>query len=179
MSPYVHLILRPMSTLLMRQLSQSLICSQLRLIQNNRSHSQNIQFSGDKVLKVKDGTGSAMLSMAYAGAAFAIKVIQALAGCSYSYGHLCYTISLPICPAAIIRTPTSVPCGGSSNGSAMLYLLGTRMALLAQLQRCACLESNTALQSVESAQELGLGSQVLSPNIQDDCGSTPSGTSCA
>jgi len=88
-SPNVHLILRPMSTLLMRQLSQRLTCSLLRLIQNNRSHSRNIQFGGDKVLKVKDGTASAMLSMAYAGAEFAAKVIQALVGCSYSYGHLC------------------------------------------------------------------------------------------
>jgi len=72
----------------MRQLSQRLICSPLRLIQDNRSHSRNIQFGGDKVLKVKDGTGSAMLSMAYAGAEFATKVIQALAGCSYSYAYL-------------------------------------------------------------------------------------------
>lgn len=36
-----------------------------------------IQFGGDEVVKAKDGAGSATLSMAYAGARFAINVIDA------------------------------------------------------------------------------------------------------
>jgi malate dehydrogenase len=51
-----------------------------------------IQFGGDEVVKAKDGTGSATLSMAYAGAEFATKVIRALAGekgiVAPSYVHL-------------------------------------------------------------------------------------------
>jgi malate dehydrogenase len=51
-----------------------------------------IQFGGDEVVKAKDGTGSATLSMAYAGAEFTIKVIKALAGekglVAPSYVHL-------------------------------------------------------------------------------------------
>jgi len=39
-----------------------------------------IQFGGDEVVKAKDGAGSATLSMAYAGAEFAGKVIRALKG---------------------------------------------------------------------------------------------------
>jgi len=39
-----------------------------------------IQFGGDEVVKAKDGTGSATLSMAYAGAEFAFKVLRALGG---------------------------------------------------------------------------------------------------
>ncbi|THV03451.1 malate dehydrogenase [Dendrothele bispora CBS 962.96] len=39
-----------------------------------------IQFGGDEVVKAKDGTGSATLSMAYAGAEFADKVIKAFKG---------------------------------------------------------------------------------------------------
>jgi malate dehydrogenase len=39
-----------------------------------------IQFGGDEVVKAKDGAGSATLSMAYAGAEFAIKVIKAVSG---------------------------------------------------------------------------------------------------
>ncbi|KAH0834055.1 lactate/malate dehydrogenase [Lanmaoa asiatica] len=40
----------------------------------------HIQFGGDEVVKAKDGAGSATLSMAYAGAEFAGKVIRALNG---------------------------------------------------------------------------------------------------
>ncbi|KAH8986600.1 NAD-malate dehydrogenase [Lactarius akahatsu] len=51
-----------------------------------------IQFGGDEVVKAKDGAGSATLSMAYAGAEFAAKVIDALAGkkglVAPSYVHL-------------------------------------------------------------------------------------------
>ncbi|KAH9027861.1 NAD-malate dehydrogenase [Lactarius hengduanensis] len=51
-----------------------------------------IQFGGDEVVKAKDGAGSATLSMAYAGAEFAAKVIEALAGkkglVAPSYVHL-------------------------------------------------------------------------------------------
>ncbi|TFK71536.1 L-malate dehydrogenase [Pluteus cervinus] len=41
---------------------------------------KRIQFGGDEVVKAKDGTGSATLSMAYAGAEFATKIIRALKG---------------------------------------------------------------------------------------------------
>jgi len=39
-----------------------------------------IQFGGDEVVKAKDGAGSATLSMAYAGAEFAKKILRALKG---------------------------------------------------------------------------------------------------
>lgn len=39
-----------------------------------------IQYGGDEVVKAKDGAGSATLSMAYAGAEFAAKVIRAIKG---------------------------------------------------------------------------------------------------
>ena len=39
-----------------------------------------IQFGGDEVVKAKSGAGSATLSMAYAGAEFAAKVIRAVNG---------------------------------------------------------------------------------------------------
>ncbi|KII90055.1 hypothetical protein PLICRDRAFT_40233 [Plicaturopsis crispa FD-325 SS-3] len=41
---------------------------------------KRIQFGGDEVVKAKDGAGSATLSMAYAGAEFASKVLRALKG---------------------------------------------------------------------------------------------------
>ncbi|CAK5275398.1 unnamed protein product [Mycena citricolor] len=41
---------------------------------------KRIQFGGDEVVKAKDGAGSATLSMAYAGAEFASKVIRAVKG---------------------------------------------------------------------------------------------------
>ena len=41
---------------------------------------KRVQFGGDEVVEAKAGTGSATLSMAYAGAAFAEKVIRALKG---------------------------------------------------------------------------------------------------
>lgn len=41
---------------------------------------KRIQFGGDEVVKAKDGAGSATLSMAYAGAEFAVKIIKALKG---------------------------------------------------------------------------------------------------
>jgi malate dehydrogenase len=53
---------------------------------------KRIQFGGDEVVKAKDGTGSATLSMAYAGAEFANRVIKAINGekglVSPSYVHL-------------------------------------------------------------------------------------------
>jgi len=53
---------------------------------------KRVQFGGDEVVKAKEGTGSATLSMAYAGAEFATKVIKALAGekglIAPSYVHL-------------------------------------------------------------------------------------------
>jgi len=41
---------------------------------------KRIQFGGDEVVKAKDGAGSATLSMAYAGAEFASKIIRAITG---------------------------------------------------------------------------------------------------
>ncbi|KAH7100506.1 malate dehydrogenase [Auriculariales sp. MPI-PUGE-AT-0066] len=53
---------------------------------------KRIQFGGDEVVKAKDGTGSATLSMAYAGERFADLVIRAAAGekgiVAPSYVHL-------------------------------------------------------------------------------------------
>ncbi|KAI9509893.1 NAD-malate dehydrogenase [Russula earlei] len=53
---------------------------------------KRIQFGGDEVVKAKDGNGSATLSMAYAGAEFANKIIKALSGgeslIAPSYVHL-------------------------------------------------------------------------------------------
>ncbi|KAF9649525.1 NAD-malate dehydrogenase [Thelephora ganbajun] len=39
-----------------------------------------VQFGGDEVVKAKDGAGSATLSMAYAGAEFAAKILRAING---------------------------------------------------------------------------------------------------
>jgi malate dehydrogenase len=39
-----------------------------------------IQFGGDEVVKAKDGAGSATLSMAYAGARFALNILDAIVG---------------------------------------------------------------------------------------------------
>jgi len=51
-----------------------------------------VQFGGDEVVKAKDGAGSATLSMAYAGAEFAEKVLRAFKGekgiVAPSYVHL-------------------------------------------------------------------------------------------
>ncbi|CAG7851248.1 Malate dehydrogenase, cytoplasmic [Serendipita indica DSM 11827] len=41
---------------------------------------KRIQFGGDEVVKAKDGAGSATLSMAYAGAEFASKILNAVKG---------------------------------------------------------------------------------------------------
>lgn len=41
---------------------------------------KRIQFGGDEVVEAKGGAGSATLSMAYAGAEFATKIIKALKG---------------------------------------------------------------------------------------------------
>ena len=39
-----------------------------------------VQFGGDEVVKAKDGAGSATLSMAFAGAEFAAKILRAIKG---------------------------------------------------------------------------------------------------
>jgi len=41
---------------------------------------KRVQFGGDEVVKAKDGTGSATLSMAYAGFRFAEKILKAIKG---------------------------------------------------------------------------------------------------
>ena len=41
---------------------------------------KRVQFGGDEVVKAKDGGGSATLSMAYAGAEFAAKILRAIKG---------------------------------------------------------------------------------------------------
>jgi len=47
---------------------------------NHEALVKRIQFGGDEVVKAKDGAGSATLSMAYAGAEFASKILKALKG---------------------------------------------------------------------------------------------------
>ena len=52
-----------------------------------------IQFGGDEVVKAKDGAGSATLSMAYAGARFALNIVDAIVAgktgiVEYTYVHL-------------------------------------------------------------------------------------------
>ncbi|PAV15801.1 NAD-malate dehydrogenase [Pyrrhoderma noxium] len=53
---------------------------------------KRVQFGGDEVVKAKDGAGSATLSMAYAGAEFAFKLLRAIKGekgvIAPSYVHL-------------------------------------------------------------------------------------------
>ncbi|CBQ69333.1 probable MDH1-malate dehydrogenase precursor, mitochondrial [Sporisorium reilianum SRZ2] len=49
-----------------------------------------IQFGGDEVVKAKDGAGSATLSMAYAGARFAIAVLEAAAGKPLAHPEMGY-----------------------------------------------------------------------------------------
>jgi malate dehydrogenase len=48
--------------------------------ENHEALVKRIQFGGDEVVKAKDGAGSATLSMAYAGAEFASKVLKAIKG---------------------------------------------------------------------------------------------------
>ncbi|GAC95964.1 malate dehydrogenase, NAD-dependent [Pseudozyma hubeiensis SY62] len=49
-----------------------------------------IQFGGDEVVKAKDGAGSATLSMAYAGARFAIAVLEAASGKALAHPEMGY-----------------------------------------------------------------------------------------
>lgn len=60
--------------------------------ENLEELTKRIQYGGDEVVKAKDGAGSATLSMAYAGAEFASKVIKAIKGekdiVAPSYVHL-------------------------------------------------------------------------------------------
>ncbi|KAI3651841.1 hypothetical protein MP228_003144 [Amoeboaphelidium protococcarum] len=60
-------------------LSQTPVFSQLNEEQI-KALTNRIQFGGDEVVKAKDGAGSATLSMAYAGARFALAVVRALNG---------------------------------------------------------------------------------------------------
>lgn len=53
---------------------------------------KRIQFGGDEVVKAKDGTGSATLSMAQAGARFADSLLQAMAG-KKGIVEPCYVVS--------------------------------------------------------------------------------------
>ena len=46
-------------------------------LSSNAELINRVQFGGDEVVKAKDGTGSATLSMAYAGARFALTLLQA------------------------------------------------------------------------------------------------------
>lgn len=49
-----------------------------------------IQFGGDEVVKAKNGGGSATLSMAYAGARFAIAVLEAAKGKKQQFPEMGY-----------------------------------------------------------------------------------------
>jgi len=48
--------------------------------EEHKELTNRIQFGGDEVVKAKDGAGSATLSMAYAGASFTSRLLQALNG---------------------------------------------------------------------------------------------------
>jgi len=77
---------------------------------------KRIQFGGDEVVKAKDGAGSATLSMAYAGAEFANKVILALKG------------------QKGIAAPSYVPLAADpSGGAALTKELGTELEFFSSI----------------------------------------------
>lgn len=90
-----------------------------------------IQFGGDEVVKAKNGGGSATLSMAYAGARFALAVLDAAAGKSttveYSYIDLASDAAGAKAVQEVIGTETaffSVPVTLGSAGVEKIHPLG-------------------------------------------------------
>ena len=59
---------------LLNEFSTDLSMDEIKALTNR------IQFGGDEVVKAKDGAGSATLSMAYAGARFTMRLLQAMTG---------------------------------------------------------------------------------------------------
>ncbi|KAK0527333.1 hypothetical protein OC834_002970 [Tilletia horrida] len=72
-----------------------------------------IQFGGDEVVKAKDGAGSATLSMAFAGARFAIAVLEAAAGKTSQYPEYSYV--------DLASDPTGAPAVSSVIGGEVKY----------------------------------------------------------
>ena len=68
-----------------------------------------IQFGGDEVVKAKDGAGSATLSMAYAGAEFAIKILKAMAGEDQKE---CAFVESTLTEAPFFSSPVTLSKGG-------------------------------------------------------------------
>jgi malate dehydrogenase len=70
-----------------------------------------IQFGGDEVVKAKDGAGSATLSMAYAGARFAVRLLDAMNGeknvveCSFTQNNV---TKLPFFSTPVTLGPNGV-----------------------------------------------------------------------
>lgn len=93
---------------------------------------EHIQFGGDEVVKAKNNTGSATLSMAYAGAEFALAVLAAANGQTsdvpvYSYVDLAADASGAKAVTDVIGTSTpffSVPLQLGKNGVEKVLPLG-------------------------------------------------------
>ena len=91
-----------------------------------------IQFGGDEVVQAKESKGSATLSMAYAGARFALALIEALAGKTselpeYSYVDLSADAEGAKAVTEVIGTNTpffSVPLTLGKNGVEKIHSLG-------------------------------------------------------
>jgi len=69
-----------------------------------------IQFGGDEVVKAKDGTGSATLSMAYAGAHFTSRLLRALSGESNIVE--CTYVQSTVTDSPFFATPVKLGRGG-------------------------------------------------------------------
>lgn len=65
-----------------------------------------IQFGGDEVVKAKDGAGSATLSMAFAGAHFACRLLEALNGATEVTE--CTFVESDVTPAPFFSTPVTL-----------------------------------------------------------------------
>ncbi|WFC98301.1 malate dehydrogenase [Malassezia yamatoensis] len=93
---------------------------------------ERIQFGGDEVVKAKDSKGSATLSMAYAGARFAIAVMEAMNGKTsespeYSYVDLTSDAEGSKAVTEVIGSNTaffSVPLTLGKNGVEKIHPLG-------------------------------------------------------
>jgi len=70
-----------------------------------------IQFGGDEVVKAKDGAGSATLSMAYAGAQFALKALEAINGATVTE---CTFVESDVTDAPFFSSPVTLGKDGVS-----------------------------------------------------------------
>lgn len=80
-----------------------------------------IQFGGDEVVKAKDGAGSATLSMAYAGAEFAIKAVEAMNGKEVTE---CTFVESDVTEAPFFSSPVTL----GKDGVAKIHSYGTLSA---------------------------------------------------